>query len=83
MRKGNYFRPTRGFSLTDFEKWVEEDKALPCAWYSFITIAGENADHQRGITWRENGYFGMPLDPINRAAYLALAKVVAQKSGKA
>ena len=82
MRKGNYFRPTRGLNLMDLEKWTESGKALPCVWYSFYGIAGEDSQHRKGITWRKNGYGGLPLDPINRAAYLALAKSVAQNIRK-
>lgn len=82
MRKGNYYRPgsLKTTGLTDYARMFKEGKILPTAWYSFYGIAGQDANKVNGITWRKAGYGGMPLDPINRKAYLAMAKGVAERS---
>lgn len=82
MRKGNYFRPgtLKTTGLTDYARMYREGKILPTAWYSFYGIAGVDKNNNYGITWRKAGYGGMPLDPINRKAYLAMAKGVAERS---
>ncbi|MHB9139953.1 MAG: beta-galactosidase trimerization domain-containing protein, partial [Victivallaceae bacterium] len=78
---GNYYWDREKLNMDALSEKIESGKVMPFTVYSYYTISGITPNGEKGVTLREDGYFGWQPDPINRQAYKDSVKAALGKHG--